>query len=272
MCANHNGDIETARKMINQAASLGVAGVKFQKRDIDNLPDEMKNRKVSGQNYFSDNYYEHKKTLEFDIKQIRELCDHAESLGLIFQCTPFDKKSYDELIEYGIRNIKLASQYYSNQYFKELIMNEKEDKGIHVAVSTGMHTVDEICDNSWMNYADIVYYCVSLYPAMMQQMNFETMRYMSSRLGPRLGFSSHEVDGQAIKYAVAIGAKYIERHYTLDKNMRGHDHAASSDFAEMERIITEINEVEGVLGEMKNILQEPESVIREKYKWCWNYA
>ena len=125
-------------------------------------------------------------------------------------------------------------------------------------VSTGMHTLKEIIDNPFLNYYDCVFFCRSVYPCTLKQINFIDMIKIKQKLLCPVGYSSHDENGEAIKYAVLLGAKYIERHYTLDKNMKGSDHVISSDYDDMIKIIKEIKESESILGETNQDLCDEE--------------
>jgi sialic acid synthase SpsE len=112
-----------------------------------------------------------------------------------------------------------------------------------------------------MKAADVLMHCISQYPAQLKQCNFAWMN-----LNPYNGYSSHEKNGDAIKFAVASGIKYIERHFTLDKKDKGSDHKMSSDIEEMQRIIKEIQIVEDILGDGKRNLSADELTLGKYYR------
>lgn len=276
MCANHNGLMSNATEMIDEAEKLGVWAVKFQKRNNDDMPDDMKSRRVDGKNYFGKTYLEHKEVLEFSKDELTYLKEYAEDRDLVFMCSAFDKKSIDDLIDIGCEWIKLSSQFFSNTKMRDCLM-EKDCKRI---ISCGMHDILEIEHNPWLIDADMLLYCESIYPALPGECNLNTIttikrkavfdRVISEKRPPVIGYSSHEFEGVGIKYAIFAGATIVERHYTLNKGMRGHDHNISSDFEEMLRIIREIKEAEAVRG-YKEELTAREEEIRNKYKWCWEH-
>jgi sialic acid synthase SpsE len=267
---NHQGDIDMAKVMIDEAAMLKVWAVKFQKRDIESIPDELKHKPRNFSNSFVETYYKHRKALEFDCDQLMALKLYAESKGLIFICSAFDEKSVNDLISIDCRYVKLPSQLYSNDELKKLLLSYKKQNRIKVLLSTGMHSHDEIINNDWLDNADYLFHCISIYPHYLKEMNLiflNCLSKLSENHNFIPGFSSHDYRGEGIRYAVIAGAKIIERHYTLNKNLKGSDHSTvSSDFEEMERIIKEIKEAEDILGDEKRICSDNEKSVRLVYR------
>lgn len=260
---NHQGDTELAKEIINEASKLKVWAVKFQKWEVEAFPPEIKNKKRTDEYRLADTYYEHRKILEFSIKQLKELKKYAEDKGLKFVCSGKDFISIKKIVEdLNCKYIKLPSQRYKDHDIYTYLMRNKNKKNLVIMVSTGMHLQGEIPRSRWTEQADVRMHCISDYPANLSQCDFEFMRQMRFYNG----YSSHEKNGEAIKYAVAIGAKYIERHFTLDKNMKGSDQVVSCDSKEMRKIIAEIKEVEKILGDGTRKLSKKELDNRLFYK------
>lgn len=261
---NHQGNTNIAKQMIDDAYRLNVYGVKIQKRDINSIPEEVKTKKRDIHNSFGVNYYEHRKALEFSTTEILELKEYAESKGLEFSVTVFDMFSAYEMKDCGIKNIKLPSQLYMNDELNKYILNNFGK----TFISTGMHELDEIEYYKYFDSHSVLYYCRSIYPCAINEVCMSKLIYLKSLLtNSSIGYSSHEDEGEAIPFAVLCGAEYIERHYTLDKTMKGSDHATvSSDYTEMERIIKEINLIESVIGEKTDKLIESEKIVRKIYR------
>lgn len=262
---NHQGKLETAISMIEEAARLKVWGIKFQKRDIEAIPEEVKNKKRNMINSFGETYYEHRKALEFDIKEMNLLRETAENKGLAFICSAFDIKSIHDLISIGCSYIKLPSQLLLNgNIAKELL---KDKTNYKILVSTGMHEWEEIEKCIWLNHADIIFHCISTYPAKITEMNLETIGNLKHITKADIGYSSHEMEGAGIKFAVLAGAKYIERHFTLDTEWKGSDHGTvSSDVQEMERIISDIKWAERIRGTQERLCKLKERDVRKTYR------
>lgn len=260
MCYNHCGNMDYAKSMIDEAASLGLWGVKFQKWDIDAFPEDVKNQVRTDKHAFAKTYIEHRKKLELSIEQLVELKDFAEFKKLVFICSGKDMASLQLLIDNDIRNIKLPSQRLLDKQMYNYIVNNSNFFRM-LLVSTGMHYENEIKKAEIIKIANVVMHCITDYPAKLNDCDIAFMR----TAGIYNGYSSHEFEGRAIKYAVTCGAEYIERHYTLDRTMKGADHIVSSDYNEIKRIIEEIKEAEMIMGSGKRDLNKPELKNREFY-------
>lgn len=264
---NHNGDPDLARRMIDNAARLGVWAVKFQKRDPESLPEGTKYIPRRPENSFGNNLYEHRKALEFSIGTLKDLLIYAHNLGLAAGVSVFDMVSAEQMKALPWDFIKLPSQLYTNYELTRCLVGGEY---LFIA-STGMHVVDEVLEWQYFGRHDVTMYCRSIYPATMASVEFSAMRRIRDELirsssSSVLGYSSHDEGGKAIPLAVLEGAEYIERHYTLDKTMKGSDHSTvSSDFAEMEAIIQAVNDAEAMLGS-GDFLSEDELKVRKVYR------
>ena len=266
---NHNGELSNAMKMVDEAARLGVWGIKLQKRNLDMLEYGSKYIPRKPENSFGDNYYTHRQALELSVEENKQIKEYAEKNGLQVVVTTFDTKSVEEMVGIGVKYVKLPSQLLSNYEMNRLLIKEKEKSGIQIICSTGMHTVSEILDWQYIKEFDIVMYCKSVYPAGIEHVNLINYQILSSSLNNCIGYSSHDEKGFAIPLLVILGAQYIERHYTLDKTMKGSDHATvSSDFKEMQNIIAEIESAEAMLGkpEINELKAEEEKKIKRRYR------
>jgi sialic acid synthase SpsE len=266
---NHQGDVVIAKKMIDQAVILGAYAVKFQKRYLDDMPNELRNKKRNLVNSFGETYYEHRKVLEFNNEEMAELQDYTIKSGLFFMCTAFDEQSIYDLASIGCKYIKLPSQLYSDEQPRNVLLQIRDYiSDIKILVSTGMHNAEEIFNSWWINYADILFHCISVYPNCITNMNLQTLKDLCEiRSGKAVGYSSHEHEGMGIKYAVLCGAEYIERHFTLDKELKGSDHGTvSSDSAEIKRIVSDIEWAENILGKDDRECSLKERAVRKIYR------
>jgi sialic acid synthase SpsE len=195
-----------------------------------------------------------------------KLKECTEGKGLKFICTAFDYQSILDLLSIECCHIKLPSQLYSDLGLQNKIDKLKTEYNFQIWVSTGMHSANEIFKNDWMKIADVLFHCISVYPACITNMNLNTLRQLVEvRTG--VGYSSHENEGLGIKFAVLIGAEYVERHFTLNKEWKGSDHGTvSSDIKEMKRIISEIEYVEQILGTQERLCSLKEKVVRKIYR------
>lgn len=268
---NHQGNIDTAKKMIDDAQKLGVWGIKLQKRDVEGLHVGIKLIPRKPENSFGKNYYEHRKALEFSVKQMDELKTHAEERGINFEVSVFDIKSAEDMLSIGVKNIKLPSQHYSN-YALNTVLFDRRDVNIarqsfSIFVSCGMHSLKEILNWQFFDKSNVLFYCRSLYPCDFDQVALSNFIEIKNRLKESIiGYSSHEKEGKAIPYTVLLGAKYIERHYTRDKELKGSDHkTVSSTFVEILMMQNDIETVEEMLYNNTS-LTDAEKKVRKLYR------
>jgi len=252
---NHNGSVDIAKRMIDDAVKLGAWAVKFQKRDPESMSPGEKLIPRNPDNSFGNNYYEHRKALELSINQIQELSIIAKNQGLETIVSVFDMQSARDCLKEKFKYIKLPSQFYSHYALNKLLDDAQSCCPVNVIVSTGMHSFSEVVNWQYFDAFPITLYCRSIYPFELKDFDFNYATSLKGRLkNSEFGYSSHDKEGQAIFYSVLIGAKYIERHYTLDKNMKGSDHkTVSSDFAEMQSIIQDIERAEEMIYSTNNI-------------------
>jgi len=262
---NHNGSMDNARRMLDDAAELEVWGVKFQKRDIASIPDAMGAAPRNLETSFGETYLEHRKALELHVNQLAELTTYGKKLGLAVGVSVFDLVSLAQMQKLPMDFIKLPSQLYANRLINHKLMRFE---GKITMASTGMHTVTELVNVDHFGNHDVTFYCRSIYPAKVHEVRFGEMRRLFRELVPHAsapGYSSHEAEGAGIWMAVLLGAEYVERHYTLDKTMKGHDHrTVSSDRDEMGVILQTVEEAEDYLG--GEDMAPAELKIRKEYR------
>jgi len=261
---NHQGSVDIAKEMIDLAAKLGAWGVKFQKRDIESFSEELKRKPRDLRNSFGYDYYQHRKKLEFSPWQIKELKEHAEAAGLQFVCSVFDLNSINDLLDIGCSWIKLPSQYYSDQEMHDALHEARRRKDFKVIVSTGMHSEEEVLNSEWMINADIILHCISTYPVKEDKyFNLGMIRKLRRHASGEIGYSSHGPTGHDTYNAVLAGADYIERHFTLCKNLKGSDHGTvSSDYQNVKILIHDILYAEELLGDGRIISEEEKAIAR----------
>ncbi|CAO1334475.1 unnamed protein product [Diamesa hyperborea] len=273
---NHQGDIETAKKMIYEAHKAGVDCVKFQKSCLEQkFTQTALERPYVTKNSWGATYGEHKVHLEFTIEQFKELKIFAEELGLIFSASAMDKISFDQLNEMKLKFIKIGSGDTNNIPMMRYIAQQKTP----LIVSTGMQTeatvkkVHDILQAGNVNFA--LLHCISSYPTLVEdtQLNY-IKRYQKLFPETTIGYSGHESNSAVTLLAVLMGAKIIERHFTIDKNQKGSDHSLSLTPNEMKDLVTKIRFIEKIQVN-ENILEivtknklflDPEEVILKACK------
>lgn len=264
---NHNGDFDLALRTIKAAAECGADAVKFQKRDVQALlSKEMRDMPYENERSFGKTYGEHREKQELGSDQYRRMKEYAESLNLIFFATPFEPASADVLESIGVHAYKIASFDVTN--IPLLIHVAK--KGKPILLSTGAATLEETdaAISTILAHNDrlIVNHCTSMYPTPDDKVNLNMMRTLATRYDPLpVGYSGHEPDILPTVVAVGMGARLVERHFTLDRNMRGSDHHMSIEPAEFADMVRQIRRVETLLGSSDKQVYEGELPVRAKH-------
>lgn len=245
---NHNGDLAIAKQLVDAAVDAGADAVKFQKRKLrETYREEIIDQPRHGEQGLQ---YIVPLLIEFELSddQFRELFAYCKSRGITAMCTPWDRASVDFLETCDLAAYKIGSPDLTNFPLIEYVAQT----GKPMLLSTGMSTEDEVrrtlafLDQCGAGYA--LFHCVSTYPADADEINLRFMERLREWSGRPVGYSGHD-NGIAITLgAVALGARMVERHLTLDRKMRGPDHKASLEPAEFKEQVRTIREVEVSLG------------------------
>ena len=257
---NHNGEIKKAKELIDLAKRTGADAVKFQKRTIKRiLTKEGLEKEYNTPNSFGENYGKHKEFLELSFDQFRELKSYADEKGILFSASGWDEESVDFLYSLDVPFFKMASADLTN--FPLLRHTAKKQKPM--IISTGMadyKTVQRAYEIvSRINPYVAILQCTSSYPTLPENINLNVIRtYQRDFPKAVIGYSGHETGTSISLGAVALGAKIVERHFTLDNKMKGGDHKASLEEPELTYLIKEIRLLESALGSDIKQIQEGE--------------
>ena len=259
---NHNGDLELAKKMVLAAKNAGADAVKFQTFTASTLVTK-NTPKVGYQESTTspdESHYEMIKRLELGRPQHIALFDYSASVGVDFISTPYDLESARFLNDIGIKMFKTASADLVDLPLQKYLAST----GRPVLVATGMSSLGEveqvvnIYEES--NNPDLLLlHCVSNYPCMDASLNLRSMNTLASAFYKPVGYSDHSVGSLAAALSVSLGAKVIEKHFTLDKNLPGPDHQASSTPEEFRELVQQIRRAEVMLGSARKSRQPEES-------------
>ena len=249
---NHNGDIELAKKLIKKAKECGADAVKFQIYNTDLFI----NRKYAPGQYDLLKKYE----ISFDkFKLIKSFCDKN---GIIFFASPFDIESANFLLKLKVPIIKIASSELSNKYF----LNHVARFQIPLFLSTGLHDFHEIKTTikeiEKVNKRIVVLYCVSEYPLRYEDANLNVLKLYKESFNHLVGFSDHSEEWLLDVIAVGMGAKVIEKHFTLDKNLPGPDHKIALNPDDFRTMTQNIRKAENSLGIKEKRKTQSEKKIR----------
>lgn len=249
---NHNGDIEIAKKLVDEAVLAGADAVKFQTFKAENLVCRNA-EKAAYQKETTDigeSQFEMLKKLELTPDMHEQLICYCRQKKIEFLSTPFDIDSLYYLIRCGLDIIKIPSGEITNYP----LLREVGKTGKKVILSSGMSTLDEVkdavkvlTDNGSVEVT--VLHCNTEYPTPFVDVNLNAMLTLKSELGVCVGYSDHTQGIEVPIAAVALGASVIEKHFTLDKNMEGPDHKASLEPDELCAMIRAIRNIELALGD-----------------------
>jgi N,N'-diacetyllegionaminate synthase len=250
---NHNGDLRTAKAMVDVAARSGANYVKFQTFNAEKLATS--NSKIADYQKSSTNTDDSQLTLlrklEITKSDHLELIKKCNDLEVNFLSTAFDIESADMLHELGQEIFKIPSGEITNLPYLRHIGSFKKE----IILSTGASTLKEIEEalkqivKSGTNIEKItVMHCTSAYPALMDEVNLSAMQNISKEFGVKIGYSDHTMGIEVAIAAAALGASVIEKHFTLDRNMDGPDHKASLEPHELTEMIKGIRNIEVALG------------------------
>jgi N-acetylneuraminate synthase/N,N'-diacetyllegionaminate synthase len=262
---NHNGDLETARRLIDAAVAAGADAVKFQSFSAEDLatPSAGKARYQAETTPGAESQQEMLRRLEIPEEGYLRLAGHARKRGILFLCTPFSTGDADMLGRIGVPAMKIPSGEITNLPF----LRHVAGMGLPVILSTGMATlgeieraVQEIRGGGQGQLA--LLHCITSYPARLEEMNLRVIRTLRQAFGFPVGFSDHTLGIVAPPVAVACGACIIEKHLTLDRTMPGPDHRSSVEPGEFAEMVRTIRAVEQGLGNGIRTLTAGEQEIR----------
>lgn len=247
---NHNGDLEKALQLIDVAADAGADCVKFQTFKAEKLVSSSAQKAEYQQSNLpseDNSQLAMLKKLELSEAWHHQLKAHADSKGILFASTGFDEDSVAFLDQMGQPFFKIPSGEITNKPLIEFIAN----RGKEIILSTGMATMKEIEDAVHLlekqgvdkNHITVLH-CNTEYPTPMKDVNLRAMLTIQDKLGVNIGYSDHTLGIEVPIAAVALGARVIEKHFTLDRAFPGPDHAASLEPSELKAMVAAIRNIE----------------------------
>jgi len=277
---NHNGDLNTAKKMIAVAVEAGVDYIKFQTFKSENLVSKDAKKadyQIQNTTNPAENQLQMLKKLELSHDQHLELINYCSLRNISFFSTAFDLDSLDYLSELGLKVVKIPSGEITNLPYLIKAASLFEE----VIISTGMSTMDEISDTldvflqKGISREKItILHCNTEYPTPMSDVNLMAMLSIKQKFDVKIGYSDHTLGIEVPVAAVALGAQIIEKHFTLDRSLPGPDHKASLEPMELNAMVLAIRNIELALGgngekkptesELKNIIVARKSIHLNK--------
>jgi len=265
---NHNGSLDTAKRLIDIAAASGCDAVKFQKRNPDVCVPEHQKSLVRDTPWGRMTYLEYKYKVEFWEKEYDIIDKYCRQQGIAWSASPWDLDSLEFLLQYDVPFIKIPSAMLTNL---ELIKASAKS-GKKVILSTGMSTEEEIHEAICVlepgpeMYDYAILHCNSTYPAPIDELNLSCIKTMKEKYACEVGYSGHEFRLGTSVAAVYLGATIIERHITLDRTMWGSDHLSSIEPQGLFKLVSGIRELEQAFGDGKIKVAESEKSAREKLR------
>jgi N,N'-diacetyllegionaminate synthase len=263
---NHNGKEALAVKLVEEAVKSGVDAVKFSRFDTErfmtrsNEPGYLSQNSGRNGSNMADSY----KNLGVSGEMLSRIANLCKRHNVDFLSTPFDEESVDLVVKIGVPAIKIASGDLTADPFLKYVAQQK----LPVILSTGMSNIEEVryavsllLDNGCPELS--LLHCVSSFPAEPDALNLKVVRSLAREFEVPVGFSDHTAGMEAAPIAVAAGACIIEKHFTLDRELPGPDHAFSLDPYGMTQLIKAIRQVEVMLGVEKKAPSEAELEYRK---------
>lgn len=262
---NHNGDVTKGKQLIEVAASAGADAVKFQTFAADRMIVKGAG-KVSYQEGTineRESQYRMLRKLELTEGDFAELHRYANERGIVFLSTPFDCESVEVLHRLGVLAFKIGSGEITNTP----LLAKVAKKGRPIILSTGMSSLCEV--ETALDVIEregvtdiILLHCVSEYPCVPEHLNLRAIATLRDAFGKHVGFSDHSTGIYMSLAAVALGARVIEKHITLDKTQPGPDHKVSLEPGEFKQLVSAIRDAEKALGSGIKRPTEAEKLMR----------
>jgi len=230
--SNHNGDMDLCRRLIDAAADAGAHAVKFQSWSETSLIAEeeyARNTQYADKKKHFGTLHEMVRAYQFTVEQHREAKKHCDARNIAFCSTPFSNEEVDLLESLDVPFFKIASMDIVHlQLLRHVARRQRP-----VVISTGMATLAEVEQAVEVVRAEgnsqiVLLHCVSIYPPEYETIHLRNLQTLEQAFEVPVGFSDHTLGTAIPLAAIALGARVIEKHFTLDKDMEGWDHAISA--------------------------------------------
>jgi N-acetylneuraminate synthase len=268
--SNHNGDMDLCRRLIDAAAAAGAHAVKFQSWTDSSL--------IAAEEYERNTEYSDKKkhfgtlremvtAYQLTADQHREAHGYCRSRGIAFCSTPFSNSEVDLLAGLEVPFFKVASMDIVNLSLLRYVARQQKP----VVISTGMATMAEIEQavetvRAEGNEQLVLLHCISIYPPEYETIHLRNMDTLREAFDLPVGFSDHSLGTSIPLAAIALGACVIEKHFTLDQDMEGWDHAISANPEQLRTIVEEGRNVFSALGSRQRVVTPAEIEKRKKFR------
>ncbi|MEM6894838.1 MAG: N-acetylneuraminate synthase family protein [Bacteroidota bacterium] len=273
---NHKGDYDIALELLDLAKQCGADVAKFQKRNNKELltKEQYAAPHPNPANSYGNTYGEHREFLEFDVEQHKGLNEYCSKIGIEYSTSVWDTTSAQEMITFKPSLLKVPSA--CNNHFEMLeVLRDSYDGEVHL--SFGMTNQDEerkiiefFEDKDQAKDRLVIYSCTSGYPVPFKDVCLLEITRLKEQFGNRVkdvGFSGHHLGIAIDNAAYALGANWVERHFTKDRTWKGTDHAASLEPAGLRKLCRDLNATYESLSYKQEEILDIEKVQREKLKF-----
>jgi N-acetylneuraminate synthase len=269
--ANHNGDMDLAKKMIDSAVECGCDAVKFQSWTPKSL---IAKEEYDRNQSYDDSPKKHFGSLKEMVEkyylrddQHVELKEYCKAKGVDFCSSPFSNEEVDLLVKLGVPFLKIASMDINNIPFLKYAAKTMKP----LVISTGMSTLSEIetavnTVKSEGNNNIVLLHCISIYPPKDKDIHLRNITMLQQAFDLPIGFSDHSFGASIPLASVALGACIIEKHFTLDKDLPGWDHEISANPVEMKTICEDSKKIAAALGNVFRTVSEEEEQKKSKFR------
>jgi N-acetylneuraminate synthase len=254
---NHNGSLDLAKQLIDAAVTAGADAVKFQKRTPELCVPRDQWEKMRDTPWGRMSYIDYKRKTEFGQAEYDAINDYCLAKGIDWFASCWDEPSVDFMEQYQPVLYKMASASLTDRP----LLDRVRATGRPLMLSTGMSTQQEIIDA--VNYVGLdnllIAHSTSAYPCPPQELNLRMIQTLQAQYPDTpIGYSGHETGLSTTVTAVALGASFVERHFTLDRAMWGSDHAASVEPGGLAKMVRDIRDTEASLGDGVKVVYESE--------------
>lgn len=260
---NHNGSVDLAKKMIDEAVMAGCDAVKFQKRTVTKVytPEELD---IYRPNYYGSTNRDLKNGLELTFEDYCEIDRYCKLKKIMWFASCWDLDSVDFIEQFDVPCHKVASALLTDD---EMLLRLKKT-GKPILLSTGMSSMEEIRHAVNLLGEDnlVIFHCTSTYPTDHNQINLKVIEALKEEFSCPVGYSGHERGLLPSILSVQVGASSVERHITVDRTLWGSDQAASLEPEGLRRMVRDIREVKKVLGDGKKVVYDSEIPVRNKLR------
>jgi N-acetylneuraminate synthase len=261
---NHNGDLGTAKKLIDAAVVSGCDAVKFQKRTPELCVPIAQQQIPRETPWGVITYLDYRRKIEFGEAEYAEIDRYARDRGILWFASCWDPPSVDFIEKFDPVCYKVASASVTDD---ELLLRLRST-GRPVILSTGMSTMEQIRHAVSLLDRDrlVIAHSTSTYPCAPRELNLRMISTLQREFDVPVGYSGHEVGLQATVAAVALGSSFVERHITLDRTMWGTDQAASVEPVGLVRLVRDLRIVEQALGDGVKRVYDSEVPVMKKLR------